>query len=310
MLKYALDQIHFAFVHISVSETHPAWRPLLRLFLFVNKALARQIQCLLVRFEHETSLEHASVWQMFIFLCDYPKRVLKCVFPKNSKHYINSFNRHIKSLRLALTDIKERPIIGGWEEQQKNEMEKVDDKIVYKGIDLIPSVDLELRIIQILIISEVQLLNLLSWTYQLANKWNNWAIYSIHHEFGHDLNLASSSLQHNELCHLKNELSLGDNLKQCIKILNQGGCCKEVATDMARIVACTPHSADVERCISANNLVKTSLRNSISLETEQKYLFIYFNMPPLQNYDPRRAVTTWLNDKKKEDTQKNIEFDD
>lgn len=84
------------------------------------------------------------------------------MFPKNSKHYINSFNRHIKSLRLALTDIKERPIIGGWEEQQKNEMEKVDDKIVYKGIDLIPSVDLELRIIQILIISEVQLLNLLS----------------------------------------------------------------------------------------------------------------------------------------------------
>jgi len=39
-------------------------------------------------------------------------------------------------------------------------------------------------------------------------------------------------------------------------------------TIMARILAAKPHSADVERCISANNLLKTSLRASLDISTE------------------------------------------
>lgn len=66
----------------------------------------------------------------------------------------------------------------------------------------------------------------------------------------------------------------------------------------ARILACTPSSADVEHCISSNNLLKTNLRPLLSLEI--KYLTIYFNFPPpLETWDPREAVTFWISEKQR-----------
>lgn len=57
----------------------------------------------------------------------------------------------------------------------------------------------------------------------------------------------------------------------------------------------------------ANNLIKTSKRNSLSIETENKYLYIYFNMPCLQNWDPRSAIKAWLNEKIRRDRSNIIE---
>lgn len=42
----------------------------------------------------------------------------------------------------------------------------------------------------------------------------------------------------------------------------------DAVTVVARIAACTPHSADFERCISANNLFNTSQSNVIRNETK------------------------------------------
>lgn len=56
----------------------------------------------------------------------------------------------------------------------------------------------------------------------------------------------------------------------------------------------TPHLADVERCISANNLLKTSLRSNLALTTENKYLYICFNMPDLENWNPMYAIKKWM----------------
>ena len=55
-----------------------------------------------------------------------------------------------------------------------------------------------------------------------------------------------------------------------------------------------PHSCDVERLISACNLVKTSLRNSIDVETQNLYLYVHFNMPTLEGLDRRMCVVRWL----------------
>lgn len=71
----------------------------------------------------------------------------------------------------------------------------------------------------------------------------------------------------------------------------------EILTVMARLLAATPHSADVERTISANNLLKTDKRTQFKLETENKYLFIYFNMPAVVDWNPERAVAHWINAK-------------
>lgn len=68
---------------------------------------------------------------------------------------------------------------------------------------------------------------------------------------------------------------------------------------LARLLAATPHSADVERCISANNSLKSPLRSSMKLETENNVLFVHFNLPPLVDWKPEKAVIHWLTKKER-----------
>ena len=68
---------------------------------------------------------------------------------------------------------------------------------------------------------------------------------------------------------------------------------------MARILAATPHSCDVERLISACNLLKTAQRSSLNLNTENLYLYVYYNMPSLDEFDPMPIVAKWLARKQK-----------
>lgn len=104
----------------------------------------------------------------------------------------------------------------------------------------------------------------------------------IHKQFASDLDLASIQLQYNELIDQKMSQKFNGKLDGIIKILVKDSKnlanYKEVAIIFARIQACTPHSSDVERSISANNRSKTPLRNRIALETEVKYLYVHFNL--------------------------------
>ena len=68
---------------------------------------------------------------------------------------------------------------------------------------------------------------------------------------------------------------------------------------LSRVVAAKPHSADVEGLISSSNALKTSDRSRMSVETENLYLYIHYNMPPLEAFDPREAVMTWMSSKKR-----------
>ena len=68
-----------------------------------------------------------------------------------------------------------------------------------------------------------------------------------------------------------------------------------VNTVLARILAAKSHSADVERLISLSNTLKTSDRSSTHLDTENMYLFVYYNMPSLYVWDPIPAVLLWRN---------------
>lgn len=65
---------------------------------------------------------------------------------------------------------------------------------------------------------------------------------------------------------------------------------------LCHIKACTPQSADVERSVKADNLFKTTSRNKLNLETENKYMYVYFNMPALEMWDPR-DTKAWINEK-------------
>lgn len=124
-------------------------------------------------------------------------------------------------------------------------------------------------------------------------------ISEIHSRIAPDTDLASLFLQYQELCevHSLKLLSLPALVAHIATSSTQNNYC-DILKVLARILAATPHSADVERCISANNLLKTSLRSTMNLTTENKYLYVHFNMPDLTDWIPRKAVLKWL--KKKE----------
>lgn len=53
----------------------------------------------------------------------------------------------------------------------------------------------------------------------------------------------------------------------------------------------------VERMIQANNRLKTKLRASMSLDTENKYLYIHINMPNLAQWNQQEAAEMFIGEK-------------
>lgn len=117
-----------------------------------------------------------------------------------------------------------------------------------------------------------------------------------------DLNLVLLNFQYIALCQNKELKRL--NLVKLTSRLGTSGISstnEEIFTAFARLLAATPHSADVERSISANNRLKTPLRSSIDINTENGYLFVHYNLPPLVEWNPRKAVVHWLKKKLRRD---------
>lgn len=216
--------------------------------------------------------------------------------------------KYINLLEQNLTKLKSCNLNGGWEEKFEKSLCEIDNKIYLKDIELIRSstsgFSKEKRdsIISTLIgcLNErFQPDEELGSTIESFIKFqNNADINQIHKIFAPDFSLASLSLQFDELCVMKPDFStnLSETIKK-IKELDNSGNYNIIETIFCRIAVCSPQTADVERTIKSNNLLKTAFRGSLSVDTENKYLFIYYNMPSLENWNPRKAITLWLSEK-------------
>lgn len=116
--------------------------------------------------------------------------------------------------------------------------------------------------------------------------------------FATDLELATLSLEFDEMVQLQlcKGLGLTDQIKKLIQLINASKY-DNVLSILCRVNACTPQSADVERAVKANNLFKTAFRNRLNLDTENCYMYIYHNMPPLEMWSPKKAIVIWMNAK-------------
>ncbi len=89
-----------------------------------------------------------------------------------------------------------------------------------------------------------------------------------------DLDLALLSLEFKDLIGSSNiedlrKLSLSDLVK---RLASLPGMFENVKIAMARVVAAKPHSCDVERLVSACNLMKTATRSFLDISTENLHL--------------------------------------
>lgn len=120
---------------------------------------------------------------------------------------------------------------------------------------------------------------------------------AVHKAIAADLDITDLSLEFEEIASLSNIAC--KPLPELVQCLSKSLEYPNVLTALARILAAKPHSADVERCISANNLLKTSLRSSLDISTESRYLFIHHNLPPVADWNARPSVLRWLLEKKR-----------
>lgn len=228
---------------------------------------------------------------------------------------ILSLVKYINALKAQLNQLQNYDLPGGWEEKFKESVLEEDGKMFLKGFEMVTTTGKhprrkkifnEIRCDVIKILEEClqnrfqcdfQMIDIIKPFVEFKNEAN---IKRIHEMFGADLSLSSLSLEYTDL--VESRFNDGSSLSKLIKKLvsTEGlSSYKCVATIMSRINTCTPQSADVERCIKANNMLKTAFRNTLNLKTEIKYLYVYFNMPPLEKWDPKKSIVIWLNDKKR-----------
>lgn len=300
-------------------------------FAIVN-SLLRSWRALMTYFDEDEAAESKGYFkflskmenlQMICFLAD-----LLHIFSRHQKKVqadnltFVSLIRNINSLRSALINIQNEKILGGWEETLNNDIEEDDEKMMLNGFELTDSTEtrrptknnfdsIRSSIIASIIecISErfendEQLVNIIE-PFQTFTK--NADLRKIHDTFGSDLDLTSLKLQFDELVDQNIAVKFENNIGDIIKALTKNANYREIMTVLSRIYIATPHSADCERCISANNRIKTPLRNRISLETEIKYLYVHFNMPTLEQWEPRPTIKYWMNEKERRDRSNTIE---
>lgn len=239
---------------------------------------------------------------------------------------IVSLVQHLRSLQNALVSLKGQCLIGGREETLKNEIqeeeEEGEDKLKLKGFELLNISErrkgnkTDFKNIRDGIIDTIVkgLSERFSTDHDLMKtiepflNFNKDAdLRKVHELFGSDLPLPSIQLQFIELIDQGISAKFGGNIDDIMKALSRNNNYKEIMTIIGRIHVLTPHSADVERCISANNLLKTPWRNRIKTITECAYLYIHFNMPCLENWDPRQAIKLWMTEKDRRDVSNVIE---
>lgn len=229
-----------------------------------------------------------------------------------------------KSLKEQLEKMKTTPLLGGWVSEltaNLTNQSEDDSTVVLHGITLQKSKPLARRKRHHLYVTEKR--DIMAVVHETIESLKNFLdvrfsidqaiiistekfvelqpdvdLKEVHRIWAVDVNLQQLGLEYEDILQYTNLDQLRrKTLDSLVTLFVQNTSTFTVGIVMSRILAAKPHSGDVERLISKNNLLKTSLRNSLNLDTENFYMFVSENMPPLEQWDPRPAVLSWLNEK-------------
>lgn len=223
---------------------------------------------------------------------------------------------HIDSMLRSLTSMQNTQIPGGFERNLASKLvrEEDEDKVFLKSIELkfgilgcrtrrAPINVADVRSNTLVALSNFLIdrfkidEDLLEKITPFINFDPNVDIEVIHSLIAPDISLPDLYTQFNDFAngpHTMSDMTLKQKTVHLSKTIESQNTYKELITVFCRIIACTPHSADVERMISANNLLKTKLRSRILIETENLYMFIHTNMPCLAEWNPTAAAKMFI----------------
>ena len=222
-----------------------------------------------------------------------------------------------KTTQVRLEAMRETPLVGGWVEALQSQVQKLpDDTVQLNSIKLSTnrtrrgkehhlyvsqerSVDAIINEISTSLVEflnqrfsvDKEVLDTIKPFVQLQPSAN---IPKIHNLLGTDLDLATLALEYEEILSTDDIDSLRQLSLAGLVSRFASSSFKNVLIILARIFAAKPHSADVERLISTSNTLKNAIRSRLSVDSENEYLYIYHNMPPLALWNPRKAVHAWI----------------
>lgn len=221
-------------------------------------------------------------------------------------------------MKKSLTELETTPLLGGFEENLSKKIVIKDGNIYLKSIKLLETDKSRQKLAEFSNLRKniLQAIHTFLGDRFAANEEfletikpfitfsENADVRAVHRTVAPDVLLPNLTLQFQDICNAPElqdyrKLNLNGIIRNLSKTAESRMHYKELITVLPRIDACTPHSADAERCISANNRLKTKLRSSLKLETENKYLFIHYNMPELQQWNPIRAANFFLAEKER-----------
>lgn len=230
-------------------------------------------------------------------------------------------HKEVTTVKSSITALKVKPLIGGWQDKfQQASSTNEDGEVMWQRVTLKkPAMSRRKEhhlyvtdrrdcsaicnevadglvefLTQRFAIDNIQIEKLSAFVRFDADKVD---MVAVHQAIAPDLDITELSMEFSEQATDKDFTTL--NLPEMVKRLSTkaSDCYTNTLKALARLLAAKPHSADVERCISANNLLKTSLRNRLNIDTENLYLFIHHNLPVVTEWDPRQAVLEWLKQK-------------
>ena len=120
----------------------------------------------------------------------------------------------------------------------------------------------------------------------------------IHKQLFEDLDLMELGMEFDDVLSMENiedfrKLSLRERFQMFV----QSDQLPNLKIAFARILAAKPHSADVERLISCSVALKSSGCSLMLLDNKNLNLYVHYNMPPLDQWDPKPAVMSWMNER-------------
>jgi hypothetical protein len=229
--------------------------------------------------------------------------------------------RLTENVKAKLFSLVQTPLLGGWASTLQGQMESdpENSEVRLKGIELHTatsrrkehhkfvtdrrdSMAVTNEVIQSLVEFLTQRFSaddrLLSVVKPFINLNPEADLKEVHRTICSDLDIEQLGLEYGELLDMENLVDIRQmSLREVVRILATSKNYLTVTTALSRLLAAKPHSADVERLISASNLLKSPGRSKMNLETENLYLFIHYNMPPLYTWDPKPAVLHWMQKK-------------
>lgn len=263
-----------------------------------------------ISFDCEIEQMHANEINWGVFFSRFQKRL------QSDGLTLISMRAHIESIQNTFTSMKINRLVGGFERKLSEQLlreEDENDKICFKSVELQTECSSRRGATSFSEIRENILNtlgkflterfevedNLLDKIVPFVEFDQKVDIEEIHGLLAADLSLPNLYMQYNDFATTNTLKGMGvkDIISRLSKTAESRSTYKELITVFARIAAATPHSADVERLISANNLLKTKLRSRLSIETENKYMFIHTNMPNLAEWNPTTAAKMFMDEK-------------